>query len=109
MVAYRALILLSALACALACLLLARRYAFSRGRLLVWALCGLLFGWAGLALMLALQEWPARIPCPSCRRPRRVDRERCEHCGAAHAPPTADGTEIFEPDEVTPHVALAGR
>ena len=91
------------------CFLMARRYAFSRGRLLVWALCGLLFGWAGLALMLALQEWPACIPCPSCRRPRRVDRDRCEHCGAAHAPPAADGTEIFEPDDATPHVALAGR
>jgi hypothetical protein len=25
-----------------------------------------------------------------------VDRDLCEHCGAAHALPAPDGTEIFE-------------
>jgi hypothetical protein len=58
--------------------------------------------------MLALQEWPALVRCPSCSRPRRVDRERCEHCGAAHAPPAADGTEVFETSDVNADVALAG-
>ena len=56
----------------------------------------MLFGPAGLLLMLAIQQWPARIPCPACGRPRVVDRERCEHCGAPHAAPAQDGTEIFE-------------
>jgi hypothetical protein len=98
--------LVSGAACALACLLLARRYAFSGARCAVWALCGLLFGWVGLVLMLAIQEWPARVRCPSCGRPRRVDRERCERCGAPHAPPAPDGTEIFEE---APAPALAGR
>jgi hypothetical protein len=93
---FTALMLLSAAACALVCFLLARRYSFSQRRRLGWALCGLLFGPTGLLLMLALQEWPARIPCPACHRPRRVDRERCEHCGAPHARPAPDGTEIFE-------------
>ena len=97
------------MACALACLLLARRYAFSRGRLLVWALCGLLFGWAGLLLMLAVEEWPARVACPGCHKPRVVTRATCEHCGSPHAAPAEDGTEIFEPELATPHVALAGR
>lgn len=106
-VGFSALSLLSAGASALGCFLLARRYAFSSARRAGWAVCGLLFGWVGLVLMLALQEWPARVPCLSCRRPRRVDRERCEHCGAAHSPPPADGTEIFEPDEATAPVALA--
>jgi hypothetical protein len=106
---FSALTLLSAAACALACFLLARRYAFSRARRAGWALCGLLFGWVGLVLMLALLEWPARVSCPSCRRPRRVDRERCEHCGAPHTLPAPDGTEIFEEEAATPHVALAGR
>jgi hypothetical protein len=98
-VAYRALILLSALACAAICFLLARRHSFSRAGRVGWGLCGLLFGWVGLVLMLALQEWPARVRCPSCGWPRRVDRERCQHCGAPHAPPALDGTEIFEPTD----------
>jgi hypothetical protein len=107
--AFTALALLTATACALGCLLLARRYAFSRARCAGWALCGLLFGWVGLALMLTLLDWPARVRCPSCARPRRVDRDRCEHCDAAHAPPTADGTEVFEEAAAIPQAALAAR
>jgi hypothetical protein len=108
-VAYWALILLSALGCAAVCFLLARRHSFSRAGRLGWGLCGLVFGPAGLFLMLAVQQWPARVTCPACRRPRVVTRDTCEHCGASQALPTPDGTEIFEPDEATPHVALAGR
>jgi hypothetical protein len=93
---FTALSLVSAVVCALVCFLLGRRYAFARARRLGWALCGFGFGWVGLLLMLSLQEWPARIRCPSCRRLRRVDRDFCEHCGAAHAVPAPDGTEIFE-------------
>jgi hypothetical protein len=107
-IGFTALSLLSAAACALACFLMARRYAFSSARRVGWALCGLLFGWTGLVLMLALQEWPALVRCPSCSRPRRVDRERCEHCGAPHASPVPDGTEIFETSDVNTDVALAG-
>lgn len=106
---FTALTLLAAAVCALVCFLLARRYAFSRARCVGWALGGFLFGWVGLLLMVALQEWPARVRCPSCGRPRRVDRDRCEHCGAAHASPALDGTEVFEEDVASPQAALAGR
>jgi hypothetical protein len=106
--AYRALILLSALACAAISFLLARHYSFSRAGCVGWGLCGLLFGPAGLFLMLAVQQWPARVTCPACRRPRVVTRDTCEHCGASHALPIPDGTEIIEPGVITPHVALAG-
>jgi hypothetical protein len=105
---FAALTLLSSAVCALACLLLARRYCFSRTRCLGWSLCGFLFGATGLLLMLAVQEWPARIACPGCRKPRVVTRDTCEHCGAPHAAPALDGTEIFEEVAATPH-ALAGR
>jgi hypothetical protein len=98
-----ALTLVSATACALVCFLLARRYAFSRARRVGWALCGFLFGPAGLLLMLCLQEWPARVACPSCRKARVVTRDTCEHCGALHAAPAPDGTEVFEePAEAPP-------
>src|SRR5262249_7603403 len=106
---FTALMLLSAAVCGLACFLLARRHAFSRAPRRGWLLCGLLFGLTGLLLMLALQEWPARIPCPSCRQPRRVDRDHCEHCGAAPTLPTPDGTEIFEHTAAARPGVLAGR
>jgi hypothetical protein len=88
--------LLSSAACALVCFLWARRYAFSGVRRIGWALCGFLFGWIGLVLLLAVQEWPARVVCPKCRKGRVVNRDTCEHCSAAHEPPAPDGTEIFE-------------
>lgn len=94
--AFAAPSLLSAAACALICFLLARRYAFSHARRIGWALGGLLFGWVGLQLMLAVQEWPARVVCPGCRKRRVVSRDTCAHCGAPHAAPAPDGTEIFE-------------
>jgi hypothetical protein len=103
--AFTALMLLSAAGCALVCFLLARRYAFSRARCIGWTLCGLLWGGAGLLLMLALEDWPARIACQHCHKPRVVSRERCEHCGAPHSRPAADGTEIFEQTAATPHAA----
>jgi hypothetical protein len=103
---YLALILLSAAACALVCFLLARRYAFSGAGCIAWPLMGFLFGWVGLLLMLVLQEWPARIVCPKCRKLRLVTRDTCEHCGALHAAPAADGTEIVEQTVVAPQAAL---
>jgi hypothetical protein len=59
-------------------------------------LCGLVFGPIGVLLMLALREWPARIACPGCHKPRVATRNTCEHCGAPHARPRTDGTEIFQ-------------
>jgi hypothetical protein len=95
---FAALMLASAVASALVCFLLTGRLALSPVRRLGWALGGgLLFGPVGLLLLLALHEWPARICCPRCRKPRVVTRDACEHCGAEHAPPPSDGTEIFEP------------
>jgi hypothetical protein len=93
---YIGLILLSALASAVACFLLARRFAFSHTHTIGWAVCGFLCGWVGLALFLALQEWPARVVCSKCLQLRVVARDTCQHCGARHAAPTPDGTEVFE-------------
>jgi hypothetical protein len=109
MAAYLALILLSAVASALGCLMLARRYAFSRARCRGWALVGFFLGWVGLVLMVVLQEWPARIACPKCRKLRVVTRDTCEHCGASHTLPVADGTEVFEENVVIPQPILAAR
>jgi hypothetical protein len=107
MLGYLALILLAAAAGAFACFFLARRLALSRARRVGWAVVGFLFGWVGLILMVVLQDWPARIPCRKCHKLRVVTREACEHCGAAHAVPGTDGTEIFEPAATLPSFALS--
>lgn len=99
---YAGLMLVQGCGCSLACFWLARRRAASGRALIVWGLLGLTFGWAGLALMLACQDGPARIPCPRCRKMRIVTRDHCEHCGAAHAAPLADGTEVFESPTIDP-------
>src|SRR5262249_41144918 len=44
---YIALIVLSGAASAIGCWVLARRYAFSRARVIGWALVGFFFGWVG--------------------------------------------------------------
>jgi hypothetical protein len=106
---YVALMVLSAAASAFGCLLLAGSYAFSRVSSIAWTLVGLFFGWVGLVLMLAVQEWPARVSCPNCRRLRVVTRDTCEHCGALHALPEPDGAEILESAATVTQVALIAR
>jgi hypothetical protein len=105
---FAALMLLASLVSGLACFLLPRRHSFSRRRRIGWALSGLLLGPTGLLLMIALLEWPAQITCPKCQKPRVVTRDTCEHCGAAHAAPEPDGTEIFEALPTSPRAVLAG-
>jgi hypothetical protein len=106
---YIGLIMLSAAASALACFWLTRRYAFPRAASIGWVLVGCLLGWVGLVLMLALNEWPARIACPKCLKLRVVTREACEHCGATHAVPATDGTEILELATTLPCLALSAK
>jgi hypothetical protein len=97
---------LSALLSGLGCLVLARRQAFSGTSCIGWTGVGLAFGWVGLVSMLALHELPARIGCPKCGKRRVVTRDRCEHCGADHAHPVPDGTEIMEVSETTAQARL---
>jgi hypothetical protein len=105
--AFAALMLLSAVVCAGVCYRIARLWAFDRRACVGWALCGLLFGPAGLLLLFALHEWPTRVACPHCHKLRVVTRITCEHCGASHASPARDGTEIFEEPGAAPHAAPA--
>ncbi len=74
---------------------LARRYNFSTGARLGWTLFIFLVGFVGLLAFLCIQEWPAREPCPQCKKLRAVDRECCEHCDSPFPPPEKNGTEIF--------------
>jgi len=75
---------------------LGRRNHFSVGGQCKWAVFHLVFGLPGLLAFCGAQEWPAQEPCAQCKKPRVVDRDHCEFCGADFAPPARNGTEIFE-------------
>lgn len=77
------------------CLWLSRRFGITGIPMVLWLACGLLFGVVGGLMMACIHEWPACIPCPECNKRRLVTRETCEHCGAPHAAPLTDGTEVF--------------
>jgi hypothetical protein len=85
-----------AIVCALTGWWLGRRYQFSTGTQIKWAIFHLLAGLPGFIAFLSVQEWPARESCPHCRKLRVVNRVQCEHCGEAFAPVEKDGTEIIE-------------
>jgi hypothetical protein len=75
---------------------LGRRHHFGVGCQCRWVLFHLIFGLPGLVAFFSAQEWPAQEPCAQCKKPRPVNRDHCEHCGADFAPPARNGTEIFE-------------
>ncbi len=85
----------SIVVCTVAAVRIARWYAFPRRARNWWAVLSVLGGPAALLLLLALRDWPAREACPACGQKRVVDRDHCEHCGAAFRAPSQDGTEIF--------------
>jgi hypothetical protein len=106
---FASLMLLAALLSGLICFLLCRRYAFAPAVCVSWACCGLLFGPLGLLLLLAVQQWPARLVCTKCCALRVVTLQSCEHCGAAHAVPDPDGTEILEDTTACAQSVLVAR
>jgi len=75
---------------------LTRRYALPRSARLGWSVFLLLFGFPGLLALLCVEEWPARSPCPNCKKLRVVSHEHCEHCGANFPLPQKRGIEIFD-------------
>jgi hypothetical protein len=72
-----------------------RRYAFSSSRLMAWIAASVVIGPFAVILMWLTEHWPARERCAACGKMRVVNREMCEHCGAAFAAPEPDGTEVF--------------
>ena len=75
---------------------LTRRYSLPRSARLGWSAFLLLSGFPGLLALLSVEEWPARVPCPNCKKLRVVCRKHCEHCGATFSAPAKKGTEIFD-------------
>lgn len=73
-----------------------RRYAFSRAGRWTWRGLSVLLGLLAIPTLLSLHQWPSRVPCPRCSRPRRVDREMCEHCSQAFPPAEPRIGDIYD-------------
>jgi hypothetical protein len=88
--------IVQAIAGALASFLIARRQQLRGTTQALWLVTGAVFGVTGVLGAIAVLDFVATIPCTACGRRRLVDRDHCEHCGAAMPTPARDGTEIFE-------------
>jgi hypothetical protein len=87
---------IGALASAVVMAWLIGAYAPTRRERTLWVLNALLLGPLAFLTLWSLRGLPVREKCGSCGRKRIVQRETCEHCGAAWPEAPADGTEIFE-------------
>ncbi|HWB58998.1 MAG TPA: hypothetical protein VG733_05880 [Chthoniobacteraceae bacterium] len=87
--------MITGIVCAVAAVARGRAYRLSVAEVGCWTVVVLLCGIAGLAVFIAIKEWPARVNCASCSQKRTVELDSCEHCGAGWKKPEPDGTEIF--------------
>ncbi len=85
----------------------ARRAQLSLRRAWSWAAGVLVLGLPGFILFWLAGERPRTVPCPTCRRPRRIEGEKCAHCEAAWPPQPADDTAILDRSPQSPVVASA--
>jgi|GEM_PF-1557139 len=74
----------------------AQRRGLPRSQVRNWSWSVLLLGLAAPLSVVAIYRRVVREPCPQCQQPRRVDEDRCEHCGAQWEPPQAEGIEIID-------------
>lgn len=86
---------LTGFVCAIAAVVRCKSYRLRAGEIAGWAVFAFLGGIAGLLVLLAVKEWPARVACPNCAQKRMVNTDTCEHCSEPWKKPQPDGTEIF--------------
>lgn len=72
------------------------RVGFKRSQSLKWTLFVLLFGAPAFLAFRLASDWPTRVRCPQCGRPRQIDQQNCASCSEEWARPKASGTEVFD-------------
>ncbi|MEZ6125847.1 MAG: hypothetical protein R3C49_22195 [Planctomycetaceae bacterium] len=85
-------------------LVMLRRRRVSAGKMVGWICAALCLGVGGCLGLFAV--WPKALTeaCSGCSRQRRLDSDRCEHCGAAREPFEPDGPQLIGPRQ---HLASA--
>jgi hypothetical protein len=74
----------------------ARRMHFPWKRAWAWTAFVLGFNLAGLITFRLVADWPVRVACPECQRPRPVEENLCPSCDKSWPIPKPDGCEIFD-------------
>jgi hypothetical protein len=78
----------------------ARRVGFSLGRTRMWTLFVLCFGLPGLLTFRLASDWPTRVRCPQCERPRPIATAECPCCHQPWPLPATNGAEIFDFEKI---------
>lgn len=68
----------------------------------IWLITGLMVGVSAWLAVIAIYARPVVEDCASCQRRRRVDTDRCEHCGADWDVPDGEEIELIGPRNFTP-------
>lgn len=77
-------------------ILAARCRGLSAWQVASWCAGGLLIGLGTWFLVLSIYPRVFSTKCPACNRNRRIEREKCESCGAEWEPIAPLGIELFE-------------
>lgn len=75
---------------------LCQRRGLGRGTTVLWSIASLFLGLATPLAVVAIFPKLVYEVCPSCQRPRRIDREKCPHCAAAWSSAPTVGIELLE-------------
>jgi len=82
--------------------LLARARLRSWQAQVIWLIIGLMVGVSVWLAVIAIYARPVVEECTFCQRRRRVDTDRCEHCGADWDVPNSEGIELIGPRNFAP-------
>jgi hypothetical protein len=74
----------------------ARRRDLPRGKRLLWYVGVLPLGLATPLAIVAIYRRVYWESCPHCDKQRRIDHERCSHCGSPWESPQSEGIEITD-------------
>ncbi len=75
---------------------LCQRRGLGRGTTVMWSIASLFLGLATPLAVVAIYPKLVYEECPSCQRPRRIDRDKCPGCYAAWSSAPPVGIELLE-------------
>jgi hypothetical protein len=93
---YLGFIVAQAILSGILAILAARWRGLSARQVASWCAGGLLIGLGTWFLVLSIYPRVFHTKCPACNRSRRIEREKCESCGAEWEPIAPLGIELFE-------------